>query len=245
MVRTPLAVEWALGALVSVLSGTAWAATNAVELATTPAHRLTDPRWKERHEQQLQRARQGGYDLVFLGDSITQGWEGAGKEVWAQFYGARKALNLGIGGDRTEHVLWRLDEGIVDGLKPKALVLMLGTNNTGHRNDPPEAIAAGMEAILKKLRQRLPETKILLLAIFPRSAQATDPMRVNNDRTNERLAKFADGKTVFFLSVNDKLLGADGALSKEIMPDLLHPQKKGYQIWAEAMEPELTRLLGP
>lgn len=245
MLRMLRGVGWGLRAIVSVLPGAVWAATNAVELATTPAARLTDPRWKERHEQQLQRARQGGYDLVFLGDSITQGWEGAGKEVWAQFYGARKALNLGIGGDRTEHVLWRLDEGIVDGLKPKALVLMLGTNNTGHRNDPPEAIAAGMEAILKKLRQKLPETKILLLAIFPRSAKATDPMRVNNDRTNERLARFADGKTVFFLSVNDKLLGADGTLSKEIMPDLLHPQKKGYQIWAEAMEPELARLLGP
>jgi lysophospholipase L1-like esterase len=231
-------------ALAAVLAAPFADAAETASLATTPADRLNEAGWKQRHEKTLEKVKAGGFDLVFIGDSITQGWEGSGKETWQKYYAGRKALNLGYSGDRTEHVLWRLMHGEMDGLKPKAAVMMIGTNNTGHRNDPPEEIAAGVEAILKLLREKSPETKVLLVAIFPRAAKSDAPMRVNNDKANALLKKLADDQRVFFLDINSKLLEADGTLSKDIMPDLLHPQAKGYTIWAEAIEPSLAKLLG-
>ena len=218
--------------------------TNALELATTPADRLSQENWKKRHELLMERAKQGGYDLVFLGDSITQAWEGGGKEVWTKYYANRKAVNLGISGDRTEHILWRIDQGLLNGLSPKVVVLMIGTNNTGHRNDPPEVIAAGVEAILKRIKEKMPKSKVLLLAIFPRGATPADKMRANNDSANMLLSGFEDKKTVFYLDVNESLLESDDTLSREVMPDLLHPNAKGYERWAAAMEPKLAGLLG-
>lgn len=223
----------------------------AIEKATTPQERIRDgakegrrTSWDLRHEDKVKRAQQGGWELVFIGDSITHGWEYAPHQaLWERYYAPRKALNLGYSGDRTENVLWRLDHGEIDGYRPKVAIIMIGTNNTGHRNDPPAAIAAGIQAIIGRLQKQSPTTKILLLGIFPRSAQATDQMRVNNDQANELIAKFADGEKVTFLNINDKFLAADGTLSKEVMPDLLHPQAEGYRIWAEAMEPTLKRLL--
>jgi len=223
----------------------------AIQKATTPDNKLGEGSkdgkpgwWAARHEEKLKLAQQGGWDLVFIGDSITHGWENAGKATWDRYYAPRKALNIGYSADRTEHVLWRLDNGELDGYKPKAAVIMIGTNNTGHRNDPPEAIAAGIKAIIGRIQKKSPETKILLLGIFPRAAKATDKPRVNNDRTNELIAKFADDGRVVYLNINDKFLTSDGELTKDVMPDLLHPKQKGYGIWAEAMEPALQKLLG-
>ena len=219
----------------------------AIKTATTPAHRMESEKknwWQQRHEEKLALAKQGGWELVFLGDSITHAWENAGKQTWQQYYGSRKAINIGFSGDRTEHVLWRLDNGELDGYQPKVVVIMIGTNNTGHRKDPPEAIAAGVEKIVERIKAKSPATKILLLAIFPRSEKPTDPPRVNNDKANTLLAKLADGEQVVFLDINDRLLMPDGRLSKEIMPDLLHPKQKGYAIWGEAIEPTLKKLLG-
>ena len=125
---------------------------DAIAITTTPAHRMNEnnkrrgPWWKDRHEEKRALAQQGDWELVFIGDSITHGWERNGKTAWDQYYGDRKALNLGFGGDRTEHVLWRLDHGEFDGYKPLVAVIMIGTNNTGHDMHPPEAIAAGNEA---------------------------------------------------------------------------------------------------
>jgi beta-glucosidase len=110
-----------------------------------------------------------------IGDSITQGWADEGGRIWDAYYGRRRAVNLGFNGDRTEHVLWRLDHGEVEGIAPKLAVVMIGTNNTGVRHDPPEETAAGIQAILAILRTRLPGTKILLLDVFPRSPSAIDP----------------------------------------------------------------------
>jgi lysophospholipase L1-like esterase len=235
----------AASAIAAVLVANSPAETaQAVRKSTTPADRLGESWWKDRHEAKLKLVQQGGWNLVFIGDSITQGWESHGKAMWEKYYAPRKALNLGYSGDRTEQVLWRFENGELDGLKPKAAVVMIGTNNTGHRNDPPEDIAAGVEAILAALRSKLPDTKVLLLAIFPRAATADAPMRANNDKANELIAKLADGERVVFLSVNDKFLQPDGVLAKTIMPDLLHPQATGYRIWAEAMEPALARLMG-
>ena len=238
--RRSLFALLALGLVCSVRADVA----ESIKKATTPDHRNGEAWWKKRHEDKLKLVAQGGWDLVFIGDSITQGWEGHGKETWAKHYANRKALNLGYSGDRTEHVLWRFENGELDGLKPKAAVIMIGTNNTGHRNDPPEAIAAGVEAIVKKLRSTWPDTKLLVLGIFPRAPKVTDRPRMNNDKANELIAKLADGNMVQYLNINDKMLTAEGELTKEIMPDFLHPQAKGYGIWADAIEPSLVKMLG-
>lgn len=213
-------------------------------ITTTPVSREKDEWWTKRHAQKLELVKKGNVDLLYIGDSITHGFEGGGKAMWEKYYAPRKALNLGYGGDKTENVLWRLDNGEIDGLKPKLAIIMIGTNNTGHRKDKPELIAEGVKAICDKLRAKLPEMKILVLAIFPRSEKSTDAPRVNNDEANKLIAKFADDKNIFFMDINSKLLEADGTLSKEIMPDRLHPNVKGYQIWAEAIEPTVAKLIG-
>ncbi len=202
--------------------------------------------WLPRHEQKLAevKSRADQVDLLFIGDSITHGWEGHGKEVWKKYYEPRKAFNIGFSGDRTEQVIWRLREGEVAGISPKLAIIMIGTNNTGHRQDPAEQTAAGVQAILRELAERLPKTKILLLAIFPRGATTDDKLRVLNTQINARLAKMDDGKRVHFLDINKTFLAEDGTLSKDIMPDLLHPHEKGYGMWAEAMEPKIKALMG-
>lgn len=205
----------------------------------TPAPR--DEKWMKRHELINSRALPGQVDLLFIGDSITQGWEGAGKQAWEKFYGSRKAMNAGIGGDRTQHVLWRLDHGNVKGISPKVAVVMIGTNNAA-ANEPAET-AAGIEAVVRSLREQLPGTKVLLLGVFPRGATPDDPLRKKNAGVNEIVAKLDDGNDVFYLDIGPKFLSADGTLSKEVMPDLLHLSPRGYEIWAEAIEPKLGELL--
>jgi beta-glucosidase len=210
--------------------------------ATTPSSRSSDAWWKQRHESMNARVKQGHADLIFIGDSITNGWEGGGKDVWQKYYGKRNAVNLGIGGDQTCHVLWRLDHGNIDGISPKLAVVMIGTNNSGSQS--PEQIASGVKAIIDRLQAKLPETKILLLAIFPRGVDKKDNSRQVNAKANALIAKFGDDKSVFYLDINSKFLNADETLSTDIMPDLLHPNAKGYQIWAEAIEPMVVKLMG-
>jgi beta-glucosidase len=195
-----------------------------------------------RHQLINSRAIPGQVDLLFIGDSITQGWERAGNEAWEKYFGKRKPMNAGIGGDRTQHVLWRLDNGNIKGITPKAAVLMIGTNNSGANSS--EEIAAGISAIVSKLRKELPETKILLLAIFPRGADKTNPQRQVNEGANAIIAKLADDRSVFFMDLAPKFLAEDGALSKEIMPDLLHLSPKGYEIWASSIDGKIAELLG-
>lgn len=200
--------------------------------------------WLPRHLQKLEEVkRTPDAQLVFIGDSITQGWEKEGAPVWERYYKQYKAVALGFGGDRTENVLWRLQHGEVDGLRPKVAVLMFGTNNTGHRQEDPALVAAGVKRNIDELRQRLPNTKILLLAIFPRDAKPDGGARRINDQINALLPGLADQQHVFYLDINQAFLDVDGNLSKEIMPDLLHPNQKGYEIWAEAMEAPLLKLM--
>jgi beta-glucosidase len=198
--------------------------------------------WMKRHEGFNERVKKGNVDLIFLGDSITQAWEGGGKGVWEEFYGKRNAVNLGISGDRTQHVLWRLEHGNIDGISPKLAVLMIGTNNSG--TNSPEQIADGVKAIVEKLKAKLPQTKVLILAIFPRGADSGDPRRKVNEGANAIIAKLADGKQVHFLDIGKGFLAADGTLSKEVMPDLLHLNEKSYRIWAESIEPKVKELMG-
>lgn len=209
--------------------------------AVVPAPR--DAKWMQRHNSFNERVKKGNVDLLLIGDSITQGWEGSGKKAWEEFYAKRNAVNLGIGGDRTQHVLWRLDNGNIEGIQPKAAVLMIGTNNSG--SNSPEQIAEGVKAIVDKLKTKLPETKILVLAIFPRGANNEDARRKVTVAANEIIKTFADDKHVFFLDIGPKFLAEDGnTLSKEIMPDLLHLNEKSYRIWAEATEPMVAKLMG-
>ncbi len=215
-----------------------------VNAAVVPAPRDTD-RARQRFEELNQRvkAAQGQVDLVFLGDSITQGWEGNGKAVWQRYFAHRKALNLGIGGDRTQHVLWRLENGNLDGIKPKVIVLMIGTNNSNRDDHTPAEILEGVTAIVERLRAKLPETRILLLAIFPRGETFND-QRGKILQVNQALAKLDDNRSVFYLDFGHRFIEKDGSISKRIMPDFLHLSEQGYRIWAESIEPKLAELLG-
>lgn len=204
--------------------------------------------WLPRHEEKLAEARKliatgRAPEVVFIGDSITQGWEKEGREIWQRHYARYHALNLGFSGDRTENVLWRLQHGELDGLAPKVTVLMIGTNNTGHRAENPETTAAGVTRLIDEIRLRLPGTKVLLLAIFPRGEKPKDSLRDINERVNRLIARAADGRHVYFLNINAALTAADGTLSKDVMPDLLHPNATGYAIWQREMQPSLQELL--
>jgi lysophospholipase L1-like esterase len=204
-----------------------------------------DKKFMTMHESFLKQAKEGNIDLLFLGDSITEGWAGRGKDVWAKTYGKSNAANFGIGGDRTEHVLWRIDNGELDGIKPKVLVLMIGTNNTGGWS--AEQIGVADTKIITEIHQKLPETKVLVLGVFPRGNDPKDPkteaLREKIKQINSTLAKLDDGKTTRYLDIGDKFLAPDGVLTKEIMPDYLHPNAKGYQIWADAMQPLLDEMM--
>ena len=201
--------------------------------------------WMPRHEAKLaERKAMQKVDLLMIGDSITHGWENAGKPVWDRYYAGRNSLNLGFSGDRTEHVIWRFQNGAIDDIDPKLAVIMIGTNNTGHRRENPEHTAMGIKRVINELQMRLPKTKILLLGIFPRGKSDSDPMRKINDATNEIIKSFADNERVWYLDINDRFLDDQNQLSEAIMPDLLHPNRQGYEIWAKAAEPMIAELLG-
>lgn len=204
-----------------------------------------DAGWMKHHEQINAAVKKsaGAAELVFIGDSITDFWQRYGSEVWTKYYGDRHALNLGISGDQTQHVLWRLENGNFEGITPKLAVMMIGTNNTS-AGATPENIAAGIKAIIDRIHDKSPNTKVLLLGIFPRGADDNDRARQNNTKTNEIAAKFADEKTIWYLDIGPRFLDDNHKLSKDIMPDSVHPNKKGYEIWAAAIEPTVAKLLG-
>jgi beta-glucosidase len=230
----------ALGFVAPVLADEAKKEEKPANDAVVPVPR--DAGWMKRHESFNERVKKGNVDLLLIGDSITQGWEGAGAKVWKEFYDKRNAVNLGIGGDRTQHVLWRLDHGNIDGIKPKAAVLMIGTNNSG--SNTSEQIAEGVKAIVEKLRTKLPDTKILVLAIFPRGENNDNKNRKVNAGANAIIAKLADDKNVFFLDIGPKFTDASGNLSTEVMPDRLHLNEKSYRTWAESTEEMVKKLMG-
>jgi beta-glucosidase len=197
--------------------------------------------WMNRHKSFNARVKKGNVDLLLIGDSITHGWEGRGKNVWAKFYEKRNAVNLGIGGDRTQHVIWRLDNGNIEGISPKLAVIMIGTNNAG--SNTPEQIAEGIKVIVERLRKKLPKMKVLVLGIFPRGTNDSDKRRQVNMATNKIVEKMADGKMVHYLNIGEKFLDDKRVLHRKIMPDLLHLTEGGYKIWAEAIEPTVSRLM--
>jgi len=231
-------------------------ATEHVTRVATTATYSTEPLprdngWVKRHEGFVEIAKKGGVDVLFLGDSITDNWRKPeqGLSVWEKRFAPLHAANFGISGDRTQHVLWRMQNGELTGIKPRVVVLMIGTNNTGFERDnltprnTTDEVVTGITAIIQGLRTQLPEAKILLLAIFPRAEKPTNAVRLQIGDINSALARLHDGKRVFFLNIGPRFLEADGTMSKEVMPDFLHPSTKGYEIWAEAIKEPLAELL--
>ncbi len=195
--------------------------------------------WEQRHNSRCALVRERKPALIFIGDSITHFMEG--KDVWKKYYEPRNVVNLGFGWDMTENVLWRLQQGELDGYSPKVAVVMIGTNNRDSNSSAD--IATGIRAICTEIHQRTPATKILLLGIFPRG-EKPDAGRQKLEEINKLISAFDGRDGITFLDIGAKFLGADGTISKDIMGDFLHPTPKGYEVWAEAMEPTLKKLFG-
>ena len=178
-------------------------------------------------------------DLIFDGDSITDYWQGTGRDLFTKNYGPRHVVDFAIAGDRTQHVLWRLQHGQLDTLHPKLVMLMIGTNNIG--SDPVADIAAGVEKIVATYREKTPDAHILLLGVFPRGEKSDDPLRAQVKGINDILAAKAWDDHVTYLNINDKLLQPDGTSTRDVLPDLVHPSPKGYQLWADAVQPVIDK----
>ena len=212
----------------------------------------TDANSRLAHQQLVAKARAGGIDLYFLGDSITRRW-GCTDPQWSamlanwkeNFYGWN-AVDFGWGGDTIQNMLWRVQNGELDGVNPKVIVILAGTNNVGRRPGGEQKVTdilTAYKALLVTCREKAPGAKFVLTAIFPRN----DSMEVLQEiaKINQGIAKMADGETIFYVNVNDKMADADGNLFDGMTVDKLHPTVKGYQVWADGLRPILTKLLGP
>lgn len=211
--------------------------------------------WNERHAAVRKTIAETPPDLVFIGDSITHLWGGrpqpnrsSGQKVWDEYYTKRNAANLGFGWDRTQQVLWRLENGEFDGITPKVAVVLIGTNNlTAHnvRENTNEEIVAGIQAVCETIRKKSPPTKILLLGLLPRGKDPEGTHRQRIREINAALKKSLDGQTgVTFLDIGPSFLTETGEFRPGLAPDHLHLSEEGYRVWAEAMEPTLAQLLG-
>ena len=221
--------------------------------STIPANQplaRTDSNSQLAHQQLLEKARSGRIDVFFLGDSITRRWGATDYPDflanWKQNFFGWNAANFGWGGDTTQNILWRLENGELDGVNPKVIVILAGTNNVGR--DPGDDakvadVTRGVHAIIDLCRKKAPRATIILTAIFPRNDNLAVIPTIN--RINENIAAFADGKKVRFLNINDKLAGPDGVLFDGVTVDKLHLSLKGYQVWADALKPLLRKILGP
>ncbi|MGJ8657012.1 MAG: GDSL-type esterase/lipase family protein [Akkermansiaceae bacterium] len=227
-----------------------YAQTTTPDAPTTTVSSTPVPRgdfWLNRHNNQVKNANTTAdkCQLVFIGDSITQAWQTPGRQLWKDNFTQYNALNLGISGDQTQHVIWRLQNGAFpETLNPKVAVVMIGTNNTGSRQPkPPQDTADAIKIIIDEIHQRSPRTQIILHAIFPRGATPTDPLRIVNTQVNQTIAQLGKRNYVHYLDINKNFLTPDGTLTKEIMPDLLHPKAKGYKIWTDALIPVIQKLI--
>ncbi len=197
--------------------------------------------WDVRLSDNIAHSREKPVNLLFEGDSITDYWrEKQGNAVWMQHYDKLNAYDFGVAGDKTQNVLWRLQHGEVDGLHPKLIVLLIGANNL-EGGDSPEQTAEGIHAVVAELRKRCPDSPILLQGIFPSRPFSSDPIRAKIKATNNLISAFADGKWVIYLHFGERFLEPDGSITVETMTDFEHPAAKGYQIWADAIQPVIDR----
>ncbi|MEY3395256.1 MAG: hypothetical protein RL346_1492 [Verrucomicrobiota bacterium] len=216
-----------------------------VTSSTFPAQRWNERWWKERWDRshaELDSAEAKTAKIVFLGDSITQAWEGPGKAAWDKHFAPLGALNWGYSGDRTEHLIWRIQNGDIQRINPKVAVILIGTNNTGHKLTAAEETTQGIQRVLDDLAWKWPDTKVILMSVFPRAATADDAKRKLNNEINEQLKSVADGKRVHLLDIHASFIDQAGNLNKDLMPDLLHLSPAAYEIWAEALNGKLKEL---
>jgi lysophospholipase L1-like esterase len=220
---------------------------------TVAAFRPNNPRFVEFHESFLKRGKEGPIGVLFLGDSITEGWRNV-PHIWEHYFGKYQPANFGYSGDQTQNVIWRIENGELEGISPKVVVLMIGTNNSGQHTG--EQIADGVKKIMEITRAKIPGVKFMLLAIFPRDARPNQDGLITEaviadtakrvaaiDRANALLAKLHDGATVRFVNINSVFLGRDGRIPWTIMPDQLHPTAAGYQLWADAIAKPLAEMM--
>jgi lysophospholipase L1-like esterase len=229
------------GALLLIAAAVASPAT-AQNSALVPA-----PFQLERHEDFVAEGQQGGIECLLMGDSITDWWRRAGLSVYLANFEPMNCANFGIAGDRTQGVLWRMDNGELEGYSPKLMMLMIGTNNLSGRTTAPNTpaeIAEAIGAIVTKFRTKFPSAQVLLLGVFPRGAEPDNPYRASIREINERIATLDDGQWVRFMDIGDRFLEPDGSISVEVMADGLHPTTRGYEIWADAVMPTFHQMMG-
>ena len=251
MLKTFLALILALSAvcpsvLVAETTPTVSAAMSAnLPAAAQPSTKVgKNSKFVWRHAANLKRIQEGPIDLLFLGDSITDRWSSV-PLVWKENFGKWNPANFGVGGDKTQNVIWRITNGELDGISPKVFVLMIGTNNT--HTDSPADIIKGIERIIDIIHEKTPKSKVLLLGIFPREPRMRDgkPVTMPMDKIrniNKQLPELAKQWNVRFLDITDKFL-VDGKVPKDVMPDQVHPSEKGYEIWAKAIMPTLEEMM--
>ncbi len=196
--------------------------------------------WDKMHAEDTLVAQYDQVDLLFVGDSITAGWDW---QIWQKNFAPLKAANFGIGGDHTGNTLWRLQHGAIGNIKPKLIVVLIGVNNFGHLNESPEQVAAGIGKVIQQLQLAWPNSKILLNGVFPFDQDAKSPNRNKVKELNKRISKLQIKNTIIFKDYGPLLLEKDGSISPDIMGDFLHPTAKGYQVWADAMTPDILQLM--
>jgi N-acetylglucosamine-6-sulfatase len=217
-----------------------------INSAVVPVARLSENRWKARFDAKqaiINDTEESVRDIVFIGDSITQGFEDAGRQIWTDHFQEHGAINLGFNGDRTEHVIWRLYNGDLSPIEPKVAVVLIGTNNTGHRMQDADETALGINRITEILGHRWPGTEILLLNLFPRGETPEDPKRRLNREIGERIKELGHQEGITFLDIGHVFLESDGTINRNVMPDFLHLSPHGYRLWSEAMSEALDELL--
>jgi lysophospholipase L1-like esterase len=213
------------------------APASAGNSAATPAPHLNDHGDTQR---KLGRFSGKHFDLVFDGDSIMNRWETTGQALWKERYAAMTA-DFGIEGDHVENVLWRLAHGQVDGVDPKVVMLMIGTNNSGQNS--ADEIAEGIKKLVADYEKRCPHAHIILMGIFPRGEKSADRGRRKVAAVNDQIKGLADGQRVSFIDISDQMIEPDGTVSRDMMPDFVHPTAKGYQIWADAIQPVINQYI--
>jgi len=233
------AISPALGQTSSPVPAASPAATPTPK-PRTPTDAVTPKAFKPyRHQGFMKRKAEGPIGILFLGDSITDGWPRKGADTWGKFAAANPA-DFGISAMRTEGLLWNITNGELDGISPKATIILIGVNNIIQCPDEnPEWVAAGIQKIVETVHQKIPSTKVILMAIFPARNPATHPARARIAEVNRLIEKLADGDKTRFLDIGKQFLNPDGSIRKDLLPDGLHPNAKGYKIWSDAMAPIL------
>jgi lysophospholipase L1-like esterase len=216
-----------------------------VPVTATPGYYPDKPRvWQAFHESFVSRAKQGGVDVLFLGDSITQGWTTTGEDSWEKHFAPFKSANFGLGGDKTSNVLWRIENGELEGISPKVVVLMVGMNNLGHPQNTATDITAGIRAIVEKLRAKLPQSKVLVLGLLPMGADPMGPERVRAAQVNTESVAIGNNAEVRFMDLFPRFLTRNGTLVPgAYASDNVHLTAQGYAILAEELRPWVEQMM--